>query len=58
MSRFYISMTTILCSPHLASVVDDVLRHCVPSPLLSRVLLHAGEGRASGKIFFAHSKYF
>ena len=58
MRIFFIIMRTILCSPHLASVVDDILRHCVSSSLLSRVLLHAGEGRASGKIFFAHSKYF
>ena len=58
MRIFFIIMRTILCSPHLASVVDDILRHCVSSSLLSRVLLHAGEGRASGQIFFSHSKYF
>ena len=54
MRRFYIIMRTILYSPHLASVVDDILRHCVSSSLLSSVMLHAGKGRAGGQIYFFH----
>ena len=57
MRIFFIIMRTILCSPHLASVVDDILRHCVSSSLLCSVMLHAREGRASGQIFFIDSKY-